>query len=179
MEKTYQKTFLAGWGDMDFNSHMRNTAYLDKSADTRMVFFSEHGFPMSEFVRLKIGPVIIKDEMGIVESQDFLAVSRCACRQRERLDPDSAECRHPEEVCLHFKGLARYLVGNDLGRRIAQQDHGSKAGESTCLKFKKIEVYMVFRRFGQVAARSNYYQNLLEKPGRTHGRPGFPEDPFG
>ena len=65
MEKTYQKTFLAGWGDMDFNSHMRNTAYLDKSADTRMVFFSEHGFPMSEFVRMKIGPVIIKDETGL------------------------------------------------------------------------------------------------------------------
>ncbi len=94
-----------------------------------------------------------EDVMGIVESQDFLAVSRCACRQRKRLDPDSAECRHPEEVCLHFKGLARYLVDNGLGRRIAQQDHGSKAGESTCLKFKKIEVYMVVRRFGQVAAR--------------------------
>jgi acyl-CoA thioester hydrolase len=23
---------VAGWGDMDFNSHMRNTAYLDKVA---------------------------------------------------------------------------------------------------------------------------------------------------
>ncbi len=72
MEKTYQKTFLAGWGDMDFNSHMRNTAYLDKSADTRMVFFSEHGFPMSEFVRLKIGPVIMKDEMEYFREVNLL-----------------------------------------------------------------------------------------------------------
>lgn len=62
-----------------------------------------------------------EDVMGIVESQDFLALSRCACRQRKRLDPDSAECRHPEGVCLHFKGLARYLVDNGLGRRIAQR----------------------------------------------------------
>ena len=54
---------LAGWGDMDFNAHMRNTAYLDKSADSRMLFFAENGFPMSEFVRLKIGPVIMKDEV--------------------------------------------------------------------------------------------------------------------
>ena len=23
------KTFQAGWGDMDYNGHMRNTAYLD------------------------------------------------------------------------------------------------------------------------------------------------------
>lgn len=59
----YEKTFVAGWGDMDFNSHMRNTAYLDKSADIRMMYFSENGFPMAEFVRLRIGPVIMKDEV--------------------------------------------------------------------------------------------------------------------
>jgi len=27
----YEKTLIAGWGDMDFNAHMRNTAYLDKA----------------------------------------------------------------------------------------------------------------------------------------------------
>ncbi len=41
----YSKTLFAGWADMDFNSHMRNTAFLDKSADVRMMFFSENGFP--------------------------------------------------------------------------------------------------------------------------------------
>ena len=59
----FERTFFAGWGDMDFNSHMRNTAYLDKSADLRMVFFSQHGFPMPEFLRRKLGPVIQKDEV--------------------------------------------------------------------------------------------------------------------
>jgi acyl-CoA thioester hydrolase len=59
----YQKTLSAGWGDMDFNSHMRNTAFLDKSADVRMMFFSENGFPMGEFVRAGLGPVIMKDEV--------------------------------------------------------------------------------------------------------------------
>ena len=58
----YSKVMLAGWGDMDFNSHMRNTAFLDKSADVRLMFFAEHGFPTAEFSRLKIGPVIMKDE---------------------------------------------------------------------------------------------------------------------
>lgn len=47
---------------MDFNSHMRNTAYLDKSADLRMMYFAAHGFPISEFMRLKLGPVVVKDE---------------------------------------------------------------------------------------------------------------------
>lgn len=59
----YVKTMFAGWGDMDFNSHMKNTAFLDKSADVRMMFFAENGFPMAEFSRLKIGPVIMKDEV--------------------------------------------------------------------------------------------------------------------
>lgn len=43
----YERTLMAGWGDMDFNSHMRNTAYLDKSADLRMMYFADRGFPMS------------------------------------------------------------------------------------------------------------------------------------
>jgi acyl-CoA thioester hydrolase len=59
----FEKRLVAGWGDMDFNSHMRNTAFLDKSADVRMMFFSENGFPMEEFIRWKIGPVIRKDEI--------------------------------------------------------------------------------------------------------------------
>jgi acyl-CoA thioester hydrolase len=59
----FEKKLLAGWGDMDFNSHMGNTAYLNKAGDVRMLFFIEHGFPMSEFVRLKVGPVIQKDEI--------------------------------------------------------------------------------------------------------------------
>jgi acyl-CoA thioester hydrolase len=59
----YEKTLVAGWGDMDFNSHMRNTAYLDKSADVRMMYFADNGFPMSEFVKLRLGPVVMKDEV--------------------------------------------------------------------------------------------------------------------
>ncbi len=69
----YSKSFTAGWADMDFNSHMRNTAFLERAADVRMMFFSESGFPMREFVRLKVGPVIMRDdveylrEIGLLE----------------------------------------------------------------------------------------------------------------
>ena len=37
----FEKQVLAGWADMDSNGHMRNTAFLDKSADVRMMFFSK------------------------------------------------------------------------------------------------------------------------------------------
>lgn len=68
----FEKSFFAGWGDMDFNSHMKNTAYLDKAGDSRMMFFAEHGFPMREFIRLQIGPVIMKDEIEYFKEVNLL-----------------------------------------------------------------------------------------------------------
>jgi acyl-CoA thioester hydrolase len=59
----YTKMLYAGWGDMDFNSHMKNTAYLDKAADVRQMYLIENGFPVEEFLRLRIGPVVMKDEL--------------------------------------------------------------------------------------------------------------------
>ncbi len=59
----YEKILIAGWGDMDYNAHMRNTAYLDKSGDVRMMYFADCGFPMTEFARLQLGPVVMKDEV--------------------------------------------------------------------------------------------------------------------
>src|SRR5688572_12543868 len=59
----FTRTLLVRWADMDFNAHMSNTAYLDMSADTRMLFFQENGFTMREFERLRIGPVVRRDEV--------------------------------------------------------------------------------------------------------------------
>lgn len=72
----FEKTVQAGWGDMDFNAHMRNTAYLDKSADVRMMFFAEHGFPMSAFMQRGLGPVVMKDEVDYYREVALLEVLR-------------------------------------------------------------------------------------------------------
>ena len=76
MTTAFVKTFNVRWGDMDFNAHMKNTAYLDISGDVRMMYFAENGFPMSEFVRLKVGPVVMRDEI------DY-------CRELRLLEPIS------------------------------------------------------------------------------------------
>jgi acyl-CoA thioester hydrolase len=68
----FTQTLRAGWGDMDFNSHMRNTAYLDKSADVRMLFFAAQGYPIAEFARLRIGPVVMKDEIEYFKEINLL-----------------------------------------------------------------------------------------------------------
>jgi acyl-CoA thioester hydrolase len=65
---------VAGWGDMDANAHMANFAYLNKCVDARMGFFKQHGFPVTEFARRRIGPVLRRDELeyhrevGLLES---------------------------------------------------------------------------------------------------------------
>jgi acyl-CoA thioester hydrolase len=63
MSAPFEKTLYARWGDMDFNGHMKNTAYLDASADVRMMFFAAHGFSMREFEQRRFGPVILRDEL--------------------------------------------------------------------------------------------------------------------
>ena len=68
----FERTLFAGWGDVDFNSHMKNTAYLDKAADTRMMFFAENGFSSAEFMRLNIGPVVMKDEITYYREMNLL-----------------------------------------------------------------------------------------------------------
>ena len=73
MSERFEHTFKAGWGLMDFNGHMANTAYLDLAADVRLMFFSLHGFPMKEFARLRFGPCMRSDhveyfrEIGLLE----------------------------------------------------------------------------------------------------------------
>jgi acyl-CoA thioester hydrolase len=63
MSRIYEKTFHVGWANVDFNGHLGNTSFLDLAVDVRMFFFAENGFPVSEFQRLRFGPVIMKDEI--------------------------------------------------------------------------------------------------------------------
>jgi acyl-CoA thioester hydrolase len=85
----FERRMVAGWGDMDFNSHMRNTAYLDKSADVRMMYFYENGFPMQEFMRLRLGPVIMRDEVDYYREVSLLEELR-ATLELAALAPDGS-----------------------------------------------------------------------------------------
>jgi acyl-CoA thioester hydrolase len=55
--------FVVGWGDLDGNNHMGNTAILDLAGDTRFLYFAHHGFPGHRFAEERIGPVIVRDEL--------------------------------------------------------------------------------------------------------------------
>lgn len=92
MDGAFEKVFHVRWGDMDFNAHMRNTAYLDLSGDVRMMYFAEQGFPMREFERLKMGPVIVRDELEYFKEMRLLESIRVNLRLAG-LSPDASRFR--------------------------------------------------------------------------------------
>jgi acyl-CoA thioester hydrolase len=58
----FERSFHVAWAHLDANGHMANTAYLDLAVDVRFMYFTERGFPPSEFARLRLGPVVRRDE---------------------------------------------------------------------------------------------------------------------
>jgi NAD-dependent dihydropyrimidine dehydrogenase PreA subunit len=67
--------------------------------------------------------VLPYEELGkILNNVEYFTVSHCPCRHANNLDPDSPDCRHPTEVCLHFDKLGHYIVENGMGREISRQE---------------------------------------------------------
>jgi electron transport complex protein RnfB len=62
------------------------------------------------------------DVVKIVNDREYWTVSYCNCRHRKNIDPDSPDCEYPDEVCLHFDTLGRYIVENGMGREITREE---------------------------------------------------------
>ncbi len=69
---SFEARFVVGWAQVDANGHLRNSAFLDLASDTRMLYFAAHGFPMREFARLRIGPVVLRDEIDYTRELHLL-----------------------------------------------------------------------------------------------------------
>jgi ferredoxin len=63
-----------------------------------------------------------EDVAQVLDSMEYYTVSTCPCRHRKNLDPDSPNCKHPTENCLHFDQLGHYIVDQGLGREITRKD---------------------------------------------------------
>jgi acyl-CoA thioesterase FadM len=74
--------FLAGWADMDWNKHMANTAYLNKVVDARMLAFKDMGFSVERFLEMRIGFVVMKDEIDY--RREAIGWTRSRLRSKSR-----------------------------------------------------------------------------------------------
>lgn len=59
---TNATTYRTRWADMDPNGHMRHSAYADYAADQRLVLLAEWGYDIKEFARLRLGPILFREE---------------------------------------------------------------------------------------------------------------------
>ena len=93
----FERTLLAGWADMDFNAHMRNSAFLDKCSDVRMLFFNHHGLSSAEIHRRRVGPVVKSDHLEYFREVGLMTELRVtlACAG---LAPDCSRFRFRNEI---------------------------------------------------------------------------------
>jgi len=63
MGTRYTKTFEVRWADLDPNGHVRHSAYADYGAETRIGFLAEHGFGLGQFQKLRLGPILFREEL--------------------------------------------------------------------------------------------------------------------
>jgi acyl-CoA thioester hydrolase len=63
MSEHYAKSFEVRWADLDPNAHMRHSAYADYGAQARVGFLAEHGFTLGQFQKLRLGPVLFREEL--------------------------------------------------------------------------------------------------------------------
>ena len=55
-------TYTTRWADMDANGHLRHSAYADFAADQRVRFLAALGFDLAEFARLRLGPILFRED---------------------------------------------------------------------------------------------------------------------
>lgn len=51
------------WSHLDANMHMRHSAYADFAAQARIVVLDRLGLDLKAFQRLKIGPILFREEL--------------------------------------------------------------------------------------------------------------------
>jgi acyl-CoA thioester hydrolase len=59
----FERTFHVAWAHLDANGHMANVAFLDVAVDVRFMYFESHGFPPGQWAKLRVGPVVRRDEV--------------------------------------------------------------------------------------------------------------------
>jgi acyl-CoA thioester hydrolase len=72
----FERSFQVSWAHLDANAHMANTAYVSVCIDIRMMYFASRGFAASEFARLRLGPVVRRDEIDYFRELHLLDAIR-------------------------------------------------------------------------------------------------------
>lgn len=59
----YIKNFEIRWSDVDANRHLANSAYVNFMSHTRVAFFEDHNFSLSNLAKFDVSPVIFYEHI--------------------------------------------------------------------------------------------------------------------
>lgn len=152
----FERQMLATWADMDFNGHMRNTAFLDKSADLRFMYFSSFGLTIHAFMRLAIGPVVQKDEVEYFREFRLLEAMRVTI-SAAGLSDDGARFAIRNEFFRDDGGLAARVtsVGCWLDLRARKLVAPPPVIRDALQQLPRIESFQVLKPLQQDETQSN------------------------
>lgn len=74
------------WAQLDVNGHLRHSAYADFGAQARVALLVSKGFTIPEMTRLKIGPILFREEITYrreVRADDDVRVT-CLLRRAKK-----------------------------------------------------------------------------------------------
>ena len=93
----FEKTFQVAWAHLDANGHMANTAYLDICVDVRFAYFASQGFGPGDFAKLRLGPVVRRDEVDYYRELHMLDTIRVTLAMAG-LSEDASRFRLQNEI---------------------------------------------------------------------------------
>ncbi len=64
---SFEKKIEVRWPDCDPNRHVRHSTYYDYGAHSRIRYFSKIGFSAVVMEKLKIGPILFKEECTFIK----------------------------------------------------------------------------------------------------------------
>jgi len=79
MSGIYSKTFTVRWSDLDPNGHMRHSAYADYGAQARVGFLAEQGFGLTQFTKMRMGPILFKENLQYLREVRFNETIQVTC----------------------------------------------------------------------------------------------------
>jgi acyl-CoA thioester hydrolase len=59
----FERILAVSWMHLDANGHMANTSYIAMAIDVRFMYYASQGLTPGEFARMRIGPVVRRDEV--------------------------------------------------------------------------------------------------------------------
>ena len=102
----YEQVIDVQWRDVDYNQHVRHSAYFDYAAQARIRFFQEAGYHMSRLGELGVGPILFHEECTFLREIKLEDTLKVVLRRGEMSATGDRWIFHHELINQHQKTVA-------------------------------------------------------------------------